>query len=47
MAEDPFVAVAGGRCAFRFQDLLKVAELVEKLGEVGAARTVREIMPQP
>ena len=31
VAEDPFVAVACGRCAFRFQDLLKVTELVEKL----------------
>ena len=31
VAEDPFVAVAGGRCFFRFEDLLKLVELVEKL----------------
>jgi hypothetical protein len=32
VAEDPFVAVAAGRCFFRYQDLLKLVELVEKLG---------------
>jgi Family of unknown function (DUF5372) len=30
-AKDPFVAVAGGRCFFRYQDLIKLVELVEKL----------------
>jgi hypothetical protein len=30
--EDPFVAMAGGRCFFRYQDLVKLVELVEKLG---------------
>jgi len=29
--EDPFVAVAGGRCFFRYQDLIQLVELVEKL----------------
>jgi hypothetical protein len=38
VAEDPFVAVASGRCPFRFQDLLKVLELVEKLGGGGRPR---------
>ena len=28
---DAFVAIADGRCFFRFEDLLRVAELVEKL----------------
>jgi hypothetical protein len=32
VAEDPFVAVAAGRCFFRYQDLLKLVEWVEKLG---------------
>jgi len=27
---DPFVTVAAGRCWFRYQDLLKLAELLEK-----------------
>ena len=31
VAEDPFVAMAGGRCFFRFEDLLKLVDLVEKL----------------
>jgi len=31
VAEDPFVAIAGGRCFFRYEDLLKVVELVERL----------------
>ena len=31
LAEDPFVAVAGGRCFFRYEDLIKLVELVEKL----------------
>ena len=26
--EDPFVAMAGGRCWFRYEDLLKLADLV-------------------
>ena len=40
VAKDPFVAMAGGRCPFRFQDLLKVVELVEKLG--GGSRPCRK-----
>jgi hypothetical protein len=31
VADDPFVAMAGGRCFFRYEDLLKLVELVEKL----------------
>ena len=27
--EDPFTAIAGGRCFFRYEDLLKLVELVE------------------
>ena len=30
-AEDPFVEMARGRCFFRFEDLLKLVDLVEKL----------------
>jgi hypothetical protein len=30
-AEDPFVAVARGRCFFRYQDLIQLVNLVEKL----------------
>lgn len=29
--EDPFVAVAGGRCLFRYEDLLGLVDLVERL----------------
>jgi hypothetical protein len=29
--EDPFVAVAAGRCFFRYEDLLSLADLVENL----------------
>jgi hypothetical protein len=29
--EDPFVVMAGGRCWFRYEDLLKVVEMVEQL----------------
>jgi len=28
MTEDPFVAIAGGRCFFRYEDLLRLVELV-------------------
>jgi len=28
---DPFVAVAGGRCFFRYEDLIQLVELMEKL----------------
>ena len=31
VAEDPFLAKAAGRCFFRFEDLLKLVDLVEKL----------------
>ena len=31
VAPDPFVAMAGGRCLFRYEDLIKLVELVEKL----------------
>ncbi len=29
--QDPFVAMASGRCLFRYEDLLKLVNLVEKL----------------
>jgi hypothetical protein len=31
VAPDPFVGVAGGRCLFRYEDLLQLVELMEKL----------------
>jgi hypothetical protein len=31
LAEDPFVAVAAGRCCFRYEDLLRLTDLVENL----------------
>ena len=31
VAPDPFVAMASGRCLFRYEDLIKLVELVEKL----------------
>ena len=31
VAVDPFVAVADGRCFFRYQDLIQLADLMEKL----------------
>src|ERR1035438_9357207 len=31
VAPDPFVTVAGGRCLFRYQDLLQLVDLMEKL----------------
>jgi hypothetical protein len=33
--DDPFVAVAAGRCAFRVEDLLALAGLVERLQPPG------------
>lgn len=30
LPEDPFVVLAAGRCLFRFEDLVKLADLVEK-----------------
>jgi hypothetical protein len=29
---DPFVVLAAGRCLFRYEDLLKLADLVERSG---------------
>jgi hypothetical protein len=31
VAPDPFVVMAGGRCFFRYEDLLQLVELMEKL----------------
>ena len=31
VAEDPFVAMAQGRCLFRYEDLLQLADLVGRL----------------
>lgn len=39
VAEDPFVVMAAGRCPFRVEDLVAVADLVDRL--VGGPRTVR------
>jgi hypothetical protein len=30
VAADPFVTLAAGRCLFRYEDLLKLADLLEK-----------------
>jgi hypothetical protein len=30
LPEDPFVVLAAGRCLFRYEDLVKLADLVEK-----------------
>jgi hypothetical protein len=30
MPADPFVVLAAGRCLFRYDDLLKLADLLEK-----------------
>ena len=45
VAEDPFVTVAAGRSPFRTGDLLKLAELVARLGQgsSSAAAPVRQI----
>ena len=45
--EDPFVTLAGGRCAFRVMDLLALSELVDGLcgGDHGPG-AVRRIMPR-
>jgi hypothetical protein len=31
VAEDPFVVIAAGRCPFRVEDLLMLADLVDRL----------------
>jgi hypothetical protein len=31
VAADPFVTVAAGRCWFRYEDLLKLSDLLEKV----------------
>ena len=37
LPEDPFITLAKGRCLFRYEDLLKLSDLVERLrGEPGA-----------
>jgi hypothetical protein len=43
---DPFVAVSAGRSAFRVEDLLEVATLVEGLRPVRRRRGVRPTMPR-
>jgi hypothetical protein len=43
---DPFVALAAERSAFRVEDLLGLAELLDRLGRVVVdAESVKEIMP--
>ena len=41
VAEDPFVVIAAGRCPFRLEDLVAVADLVDRLahGPRGVRRT--------
>jgi len=43
--EDPFVAMAGDRCFFRYEDLIQLVELVEKLRCGSEAGAVKEITP--
>ena len=42
---DPFVAIAGGRCAFRVEDLLALATLIETLRPVRPTRRVKRTTP--
>ena len=43
---DPFVALAGGRSAFRVEDLLVLVDLLDGLRRVGDSEgAVREITP--
>lgn len=42
---DVFVAVAGGRCPFRVEDLLAVAEMIDGLGVVETHFSVRRTSP--
>ena len=46
-AEDPFVVMSAGRTAFRTEDLLAAAELVDQLrgGRVSSVESDREILP--
>jgi hypothetical protein len=41
---DPFVALAGGRCPFRVQDLVELADLVDRL-RAGRSQGVTGTMP--
>jgi Family of unknown function (DUF5372) len=43
VAEDPFVVMAAGRCPFRVEDLVAVADLVDRLA--GGRRSVRRTSP--
>jgi hypothetical protein len=45
VAPDPFVAVAGSRCFFRYEDLIQLVELMEKLRSDGP-ETVKDITPR-
>jgi hypothetical protein len=45
LAEDPFVTVAAGRCLFRYEELLKLVDLVARLGYGHGQRGVKETTP--
>jgi hypothetical protein len=46
VAPDPFVVIADGRCPFTTDDLLAVADLIDRFrGQPAGGRTVKEIMP--
>ena len=46
LAPDPFVVIAAGRCPFTTDDLLAVADLIDRFrGRPDGARAVKKIMP--
>lgn len=44
---DPFVAISAGRSAFRIDDLLSLASLLEGIRPVKPKRDVKQIPPRP
>lgn len=44
---DPFVAISAGRSAFRIDDLLSLASLLEGIRPVKPKRDVKQISPRP
>jgi hypothetical protein len=46
VAPDPFVVIAAGRCPFTTDDLLAVADLIDRFrGRLDDERAVRRILP--
>jgi uncharacterized protein DUF5372 len=46
VAPDPFTVIAAGRCPFTADDLLALADLIDRLcGQPGGGRAVRKITP--